>query len=44
MKGRVIDGKGEHGGEKVRHGRRIGEAGWGSDGRESNGGERGVRR
>ena len=44
MKGRVMDGKAEHGGERVRHGRRIGEAVWGSDGRESDGGERGERR
>ena len=30
--------------ERVRHGRGIGDAGWGRDGRESDGGERGVGR
>ena len=44
MKGRVMVGKGELGGERVRHGKGIGEAGWGSDGRESDGGDRGDGR
>ena len=37
-------GNGELGGERVRHGKRIGDAGWGRDGRESDGGMRGVGR
>ena len=35
-------GKGELGGERVRHGKGIGDAGWDRDGRESDGGERGA--
>ena len=42
MEKRVIVGKGELGGERVRHGRGIGDASWGRDGRESDGGERGI--
>ena len=37
-------GKRELGGEGVRHGRGIGEAGWGRDGKENDGGETGVGR
>ena len=42
MEKRVMVGKGELGGERVRHGRGIGDASWGRDGRESDGGERGI--
>ena len=44
MEERDMVGKGELGGEMVRHGRGIGKAGWGRDGRESDGGERRVVR
>ena len=44
MEGRMIVEKGELGGERIRHGRGIGDAGWDSDGRESESGERGVGR
>ena len=40
MEGRVMVGKWELGGESIRHGRGIGDAGWGRDGRERDGGER----
>ena len=42
MEKRVMVGKGELGGERVRHGRGLGDAAWGRDGRESAAGERGV--
>ena len=42
MEGRVMVGKRELGGERVSHGRGIGDAGWDRDGRESDGAERGV--
>ena len=35
-------GKGENGGKRVMHGRGVGDGGWGRDGRDSDGGERGV--
>ena len=38
MEGIVMVGKGELGGERVRHGRGIRDARWGRDGRESDGG------
>ena len=44
MEGRVMVGKGELGDESIRHGREIGDAGWGRNGRESDGGEWGVGR
>ena len=37
-------GKIELGGERFRHGKGIGDAGWGRDGIESDGGKRGVGR
>ena len=42
MEGIVMVGKGEMGGERVMHGREIGDGGWGRYGRDSDGGERGV--
>ena len=44
MELRVMVGRGELGGERVRHGRGIGDVECGRDGRESDGGERGVTR
>ena len=41
MEGIVMVGKGELGGERVRHGRGIGDAGWYRDGRVCDGGEKG---
>ena len=42
MEGRVIVGKREWVVERVRHGKGIRYAGWGRDGRKSDGGERRV--
>ena len=42
MEERVMVGKGELGGEMIRHGRGIGDAGWDKDGRESDGRETGC--
>ena len=39
MEGRVMVGNGELEGEKLKHGRGIGDAAWGRDQRESDGGE-----
>ena len=37
MEGRVMVEKGELRGERVRHGKGIGDGGWGRDGKESDG-------
>ena len=42
MEGRVLVEKGETGGDRVSHGRGVGDARRGRDGRESDGGEKGV--